>query len=91
MTRRNLAWRGAGALLMGSSAVAGQLGIGGPSAGLAYFVAALFGIVLMANGHHVLTVLRAERRGHGLTPQAVHAARVRRRAPKSRPRNHDVP
>ena len=75
--------RAGGAGLMVASCLAAHAGIGGAAAALVYFAAALAGIVLVVNGQHVLTVLRAERRGHALTARAVHDGRVRRRA--SRP------
>ena len=80
MSRRDMMWRGAGALLMGASCFAAQTGVGRGPAAITCFAAAIAGIVLMVNGHHVLTVLRAERRGHGSTAASVHAARINRRS-----------
>ena len=80
MTRRNMLWRGAGAMMMAAGCVVARLEIGGQAAGFGYFLLAVAGLVLVINGHRVLTVLRAERRGHAFTAAAVHAARVRRQA-----------
>ncbi len=80
MTRRDMVWRGLGAATIAVSYAAAQFEIGGKAAGIGYFLAAVAGIVLTINGPRVATVFRAERRGHALTAEAVHAARVRRQA-----------
>ena len=80
MTRRDMVWRGLGTATIAASFAAAQLEIGGEAAGLVYFLAAVVGIVLTINGPRVATVFRAERRGHALTAEVVHAARVRRQA-----------
>lgn len=80
MTRRDMIWRGAAALVMLGSGVAAQMEVGGTNAAVGFFLLSLAAIIVMVNGHHVLTAIRAERRGHALTAEAVHAARVRRRA-----------
>lgn len=80
MIRRDLTCRCAGAAIMAASCTSAQLEIGGAPAAVAYFLACIAGIVLAINGQHVLTVIRAERRGHALTAAAIHAARLRRRA-----------
>lgn len=64
---------------MAAGCAVAQLQIGAPAT-FACFLIGIAGIVLMANGQHVLTVVRAERRGHALTAGAIHAARLRRQA-----------
>ncbi|USI72491.1 hypothetical protein [Sphingomonas morindae] len=86
MRRRDRAWRAAGAALLTFSCVAGRMDVGGPVAVLAAFAGAVLGVILLVNGHHVQTAMRAERRGHALTAEVIHAARLRRRArPAPRP------
>ena len=78
MTRRDLGWRAAGAILGGGGCVGGLLDRSDSPLTLLYFLAALFGVVLMVNGKRVSTVWKAERRGHGDMAGAIQARRLRR-------------
>ncbi|WP_375381815.1 hypothetical protein [uncultured Sphingomonas sp.] len=80
MTRRDWAWRSSGFAMLAGSCVAAHLGFGGTAAGPGYFIAAIVGIVLLVNGHRVLVMIQAERRGHAMTAQVIHARRIRRYA-----------
>lgn len=77
MTKRDLLWRGAGAVL---SIVAGGLAMGldhSPVV-LLLFPLVLIGLALMINGKRVAVAFQAERRGHCHTAEVIHAERLRR-------------
>jgi hypothetical protein len=79
MTRRDLRWRMAGALLIVGGCAQPLLSTDGSAWVLVHFLAAIAGLVLMVNGKRLAVFFQAERRGHCDTPAAVHAARLRRR------------
>jgi len=83
VTRRDLVWRSAGAVLFIGGCAASALHPEGSSWTLLYFLGAIHGIVLMLNGKRVATAWRAERRGHCHTADAIHAARVRHQRRKA--------
>lgn len=76
MTKRDMLWRGAGALIS-VTAGAGSLTTDSAPLVVVLFLAILFGLTLMINGKRVIVVLRAERRGHCHTAEVIHAKRVR--------------
>lgn len=81
MTRRDLAWRGAGlAIFAGACAVsvANEAGSKGGSLGLIWFALAFVGVVLIIQGKRVPAALRIERSRHRELPLAIHARRRRR-------------
>lgn len=78
MTRRDVRWRSAGVMLGVGSCIAGLLDRDGSPRTLFYFLAAIFGVVLMLNGKRVAVAWQAERRGHGDMAGAIHAQRLRR-------------
>lgn len=77
MTRRDLGWRAAGAVLSIGGCTASLLDRAGPLT-LLYFLMALFGLVLMVNGKRVAVAWKAERSGHCDTASVIRAERVRR-------------
>ncbi|MFV0623389.1 hypothetical protein ACBY01_05155 [Sphingomonas sp. ac-8] len=83
MTRRDLAWRGAG-LALTATACAICVAVGGSPLMVLFFPLVFLGLPLMLHGKRVAQSFRAERRGHCHTAGAVHAARVRRRGSLSR-------
>lgn len=78
MTKRDLGWRGAGLMLTACACALGVLDRDGSPLTLLYFLAAIFGIVLMLNGKRVAVAWKAERRGHGDMAGAIQARRLRR-------------
>lgn len=82
MTRRDAAWRAAGALIS-SGACAASLALDGSPLMVVLFPVALLGLALLVNGKRVATVLRAERRGHVHTAEVIHARRRRRHRARS--------
>lgn len=80
MTHRDIAWRSFGGALFLMGAVIGlndRVG-GGSFPGLAGFLVALFGFVLIVQGKRVPAALRIERSRHKGLPQSIHARRRRR-------------
>lgn len=80
MTHRDIAWRSFGAALF---LMGGAIGLNdrlGDSSfpGLAGFLVALFGFVLVVQGKRVPAALRIERSRHRSLPQSIHARRRRR-------------
>jgi hypothetical protein len=77
MTKRDMLWRGAGAVM---SLGAGATALATDSAPLVVllFLMILLGLTLMINGKRVAIALQAERRGHHHTAETIHARRVRR-------------
>lgn len=78
MSGRDMAWRALGVLMALGAVVATLTGPSQSLLALFWFLVALGGVVLMLNGKHLIQALRAERRGHYHTAEAIHAARVRR-------------
>jgi hypothetical protein len=78
MTRRDLQWKVGGFALTAFSC-AMCLALDAPLLVVLFFSLALLGLPLMIHGKRVGQLLRAERRGHCHTADAVHAARVRLR------------
>jgi hypothetical protein len=78
MTRRDLAWRGAGFALTAASCGVSMSAASSPITVILCALAFL-GLPLMIHGKRVAQVLRAERHGHHHTAEVVHAARLRRR------------
>lgn len=78
MSGRDMAWRSLGGLMTLGAVVATLTGPSESLLALFWFFVALGGVVLMLNGKHRIQALRAERRGHYYTAEAIHAARVRR-------------
>lgn len=79
MTRRDLRWRAAGALLFAGGCAGPLLSAAGSAWVILHSALAIIGLVLMANGKRVVVIFQAERRGHCDTAAAVRAARLRRR------------
>lgn len=78
MSGRDMAWRSLGGLTTLGAVVATLTGPSQSLLALFWFLVALGGVVLMLNGKHLVQALRAERRGHYHTAEAIHAARMRR-------------
>lgn len=78
MSGRDMAWRSLGGLMTLGAVVATLTGPSESLLALFWFFVALGGVVLMLNGKHLVQALRAERRGHPYTAEAIHAARLRR-------------
>lgn len=78
MTRRDVQWKAGGFALMAVSC-AMCLALGNSALVVFFFPLALLGLPLMIHGKRVGQLLRAERRGHCHTADAVHAARIRQR------------
>lgn len=78
MTGRDMAWRVLGGAMMLGASVATLMGPTGSLLALFWFLVALGGLTLLLNGKRLAQVLRAERRGHYHTAEAIHAARLRR-------------
>lgn len=77
MTRRDRIWRGVGVILaVGACGVAAAMDRS--ALAVMVFPIALLGLTLMINGKRVVVALRAERRGHAHTAEAIHAVRLRR-------------
>lgn len=77
MTRRDILWRAAGAVLM-VAACGAAVAMEGSALVIIALPVALIGLTLIVNGKHVATAFRAERRGHYRTAEVIHAERVRR-------------
>ena len=80
MTRRDMAWRGAGVALL---AVTAWVGFGKPFGddvlpALLTLLLAIVGLVLAVQGHRVPLAWRVERSSHRMLPQAIHQRRCRR-------------
>lgn len=89
MTRRDLAWRAAGASLFITGCTVNLLGrVGSPNApvmpvavtGLLAFVVAVLGIVLLIQGKRIPNIWKVERGRHRDLPIAIHQRRIRSRA-----------
>jgi hypothetical protein len=78
MTRRDLQWRAGGFALL-SASCAMCLALEGSPLMIIFFPLALLGLPLMIHGKRVAQLLRAERRGHTHTVDAIHTARTRAR------------
>ncbi|MEG8045685.1 hypothetical protein QP175_05360 [Sphingomonas aerolata] len=78
MTRRDLQWKAGGFALMAVSCAL-CMAVDGSPLMLLFFPLVLLGLPLMIHGKRVGQMVRAERRGHSHTVDAVHAARRRRR------------
>ena len=77
MTRRDMLWRAAGAILTAAGCAATMFDRTASPPTIAYFLTAIGGIVLLVNGKRVATVWRAERGRHRNTAAAIHARRMR--------------
>lgn len=78
MSGRDMAWRSLGGLMTLGAVAATLTGPSESLLALFWFFVALGGVVLMLNGKHLVQAVRAERRGHPYTAEAIHAARIRR-------------
>ena len=78
MSGRDMAWRSLGGLMTLGAVAATLTGPSESLLALFWFFVALGGVVLMPNGKHLVQAVRAERRGHPYTAEAIHAARIRR-------------
>ena len=82
MTRHDRVWRHRASFFYrgcgGIGSCAAAMGLGEAPLAIPFFPLALLGLVLMTHGKRVATALRAERRGHGLTADVIHAERIRR-------------
>ncbi|WP_242137804.1 MULTISPECIES: hypothetical protein [unclassified Sphingomonas] len=80
MTQRDIAWRSLGVALFVAGAAIGVSSRLGESSvpGLAGFLLALFGFVLVVQGKRVPAAFRVERSRHRSLPQSIHARRSRR-------------
>ena len=78
MTRRDLRWKAGGLALTATACALCGAADGSPLT-IVVFPLALLGLPLMIHGKRVGQMVRAERRGHSHTVDAVHAARRRRR------------
>lgn len=77
MTLRDGIWRGVGVILaVGACGIA--VTIDRSALAVLVFPIALLGLTLMISGKRVVVALRAERRGHAHTAEAIHAVRLRR-------------
>lgn len=77
MTKRDLTWRAAGAMLSLGACAAALMMDSSPLI-LMLFPLVLFGLTLTINGKRVAVAWRAERRGHVNTATVIHAQRIRR-------------
>ncbi|MCC2975618.1 hypothetical protein LK533_02880 [Sphingomonas sp. PL-96] len=87
MTARDLRWKAAGFALTATACGTGLV-LDDARLSILLLPLALSGLPLMIHGKRVAQRLRAERRGHPYSAEAVHAARLRRRA---RPAAEAVP
>ncbi len=80
MTRRDLAWRGLGAVIASAGCVPGLFGryYDNPGLGLLGFVLAMIGLVLIVQGKRAPAALRVEFGRHRMLPHAIHARRCQR-------------
>jgi hypothetical protein len=78
VSRRDRAWRAAGAALI-VGACAAALAMEGSALVLLALPVTLIGLALVVNGKRVGIAVRAERRGHCHTAEVIHAQRLRRR------------
>lgn len=79
MTRRDRAWRAAGAALFAAACAIGVINrLDGGSAGLPGFGLAVLGLVLLVQGKRVPAAMRVERSPHRTLARAIRQRRARR-------------